>query len=166
MIDLLVLDVDGCMTDGDIIYTTKGDELKHFNVKDGFAIVQWRRLGKKVAIITGRDSGVVERRAKELCVDYLVQGVKRKEEALRKIAQSCSVKMENIAAIGDDLNDFRLLKSVGISFAPADGVEYIKRSVDVVLTKGGGKGAVREMIEYLLEKEGLMEEYRNFWTGV
>ncbi len=163
MIELLILDVDGCMTNGKIIYTNGEDELKEFNVKDGFAIKQWMRLGKKVAIVTGRDSKIVERRARELGVDYLYQGVKNKLEALLRIKEDCGLDFKNIAAIGDDLNDFRLLKKVGISFAPNDAVDFLRSHVDVVLTKKGGDGAVREMIEYLLKKEGLFEEYLDFW---
>ncbi len=165
MIELLVLDVDGCMTDGKITYTNSFDELKSFNVKDGFAIVQWIRLGKKVAVITGRQSKIVEYRAKELGIHYLFQGVKRKEEKLIDICNRENIPQSNVAAIGDDLNDFRLLKAAGLSFAPSDAVELIKESVDIVLKHGGGKGAVREMIEYLLQQEGLYESYLSFWIG-
>ncbi len=166
MIDLLVLDVDGCMTDGHITYTSSGDELKSFNVKDGFAIVQWRRLGKRCAIITGRESSIVAYRAKELGIEYLYQKVKRKDEALLHLSAKSGVPLESIAAIGDDLNDYRLLQKVGRSFAPADAVDEIKEIVDVVLTKRGGEGAVRQMIELILKDEGLFEEYLNFWTRV
>ena len=165
MIELLVLDVDGCMTDGSITYTNSCDELKSFNVKDGFAIVQWIRLGKKVAIITGRESKIVEHRAKELGIHYLFQGVKRKEQKLLEICKQEDISQSSVAAIGDDLNDFRLLKACGLSFAPSDAVDLIKESVDIVLKSGGGKGAVREMIEYLLQQEGLYESYLANWIG-
>ena len=164
MIDLLVLDVDGCMTDGKIVYTNSGDELKAFNVKDGFAIVAWKRLGKKLAIITGRTSKVVEIRAKELGIDYLYQKVKRKDHKIKELSQEISIPLSSIAAIGDELNDYRLLKEVGLSFVPADAVEEVKKIADVVLSKKGGEGAVREMIEYLLKREGLYERYLAFWT--
>lgn len=163
MIDLLVLDVDGCMTDGCIIYTNSGDEIKKFNVKDGFAIVGWKRLGKKVAIITGRTSKIVQMRAKELGVDYLFQRVKRKDEKLLELSHQSGIPLEKIAAIGDDLNDYRLLKLAGLSFMPQDGVEEIKEVVDVVLKRRGGEGAVREMIEYILKKEGLFNQYLDYW---
>ncbi len=164
MIELIVLDVDGCMTDGGIVYTNSGDELKAFNVKDGFAIVQWMRLGKKVAIITGRESKIVERRAKELGIEYLYQCVKRKDEVIEALVKELGIALSNVAAIGDDLNDYRMLQKVGLSFAPLDAVEYIKKSVDVILQKKGGDGVVREMIEHLLQKEGLYQEYLDFWT--
>jgi len=163
LIDMIVLDVDGCMTDGKIVYTNSGDELKAFNVKDGFAIVSWKRLGKKVAIITGRTSKIVEFRAKELGIDYLYQKVKRKDHALMDLSQVSGVPLERIAAIGDDLNDYRLLQKVARSFAPADAVEEIRSIVDVVLSKKGGDGAVREMIEQLLKEEELYEAYLDYW---
>ncbi len=165
MIELIVLDVDGCMTDGKITYTSGGEELKSFNVKDGFAIVQWLRLGNKAAIITGRSSSIVEYRAKELGISYLYQNIKDKKEALLDVSQKSGVPLENIAAIGDDLNDFRLLQSVGYSFAPADAVEYVRDRVEYVLRSKGGEGAVREMIELLLAKNGQYQRYLELWTG-
>ncbi len=165
MIDLLVLDVDGCMTDGSIVYTNSKDELKSFNVKDGFAIVQWIRLGNKVAIITGRESAIVEYRAKELGIHYLYQGVKDKREALYDISQKSAVPLERIAAIGDDLNDYKLLKCVGYSFVPKDAIDFLKPKVDRVLDFGGGKGAVRQMIEILLRKNGQYQQFLDLWIG-
>jgi len=163
VIELIVLDIDGCMTDGKIIYTTSGDELKEFNVKDGFAIVQWIRMGKKAVIITGRDSTIVARRAKELGIEYCYQGVKDKLATLTSLCESLQISFDNVAAIGDDLNDAKLLKSAGISFVPADAVHYVAELADVVLSKKGGDGAVREMIELLIKQEGLEEEYLSRW---
>ncbi len=163
MIDLIVMDVDGCLTDGSIIYTNSGDELKSFNVKDGFAIVQWLRLGKEAAIITGRKSKIVEHRARELGIEHLYQCVRKKDETLKNLSRHLGISLENVAAIGDDLNDYRLLKEVGLSFAPADAVDTIRQNVDVVLKKKGGEGAVREMIEYILRLDGLYEEYLHMW---
>jgi len=165
LIRLLILDVDGCMTDGKITYTNTLDELKSFNVKDGFAIKQWLRLGYKAAIVTGRESKIVSHRADEMGVDYLYQGVKDKKEALLRIEELSKIGRNEMAAIGDDLNDYRLLKEVGLSFAPSDAVSIIQESVDVVLKKRGGEGAVREMIEYILKKEGRFEEYLEHWIG-
>lgn len=113
MIKLLVFDVDGCLTDGSIIYGSNSDEYKAFNVKDGLAIASWARLGFKTAIITGRNSKVVERRANELCITHLYQGVKDKKSLLEKILKEENLTWENVAAIGDDLNDFGMLQSVG-----------------------------------------------------
>jgi len=163
VIDLIVLDVDGCMTDGKIIYTSSGDELKSFNAKDGFAIVQWLSLGKKVAIITGRNSTIVDRRAKELGIEYCYQGVKDKLATLTSLCNLLQVSFKSVAAIGDDLNDTKLLKAVGISFAPADATHHVTELVDIVLSKNGGDGAVREMVEMLIKQEGLQKEYLSRW---
>lgn len=151
MIELLILDVDGTLTDGSIIHTNDGDELKAFDVKDGLAVASWtKRLGKKVAIITGRTSKVVEKRAAELQVSHLFQGVDNKDEIIETILQEESLKWENVAAIGDDLNDYKMLKRAALSFCPNDAAEDIKSLVNVVCQKNGGRGAVREMIEYIL----------------
>ncbi len=163
MIKLLVFDVDGCLTDGSIVYGNNQDEYKSFNVKDGLAIASWSRLGLKSAIITGRNSVIVERRAKELNITHLYQGIKDKKMLLEKILRDENLHWENVAAIGDDLNDINMLKSVGWSFAPNDGVELIKSSVTTVLKQNGGRGAVREMIDMIVEKDGLKEEFLKLW---
>jgi 3-deoxy-D-manno-octulosonate 8-phosphate phosphatase (KDO 8-P phosphatase) len=163
MIKLLVFDVDGCLTDGSIIYGTNQDEYKAFNVKDGLAIASWSRLGLKSAIITGRNSKVVERRAKELNITHLYQGIKDKKSLLEEILKEEDLSWENVAAIGDDLNDFNMLKSVGWSFTPNDAVSHIKQNVTTVLTKDGGKGAVREMIDMIVKKDRLEEEFLKLW---
>lgn len=164
MIELLVLDVDGCLTDGGISYTQNGDEFKTFSVKDGLAIATWIRMGKKVAIITGRNSLIVEHRAKELKIPYIYQGVKDKKTRLETLLQEENLSYENVAAIGDDLNDYHMLQNAGLSFTPSNGVKHIQKIVDVVLSKRGGDGAVREMIEIILEKEGLEERFLNEWV--
>lgn len=164
MIKLLVLDVDGCLTDGKITYNSGGKELKSFNAKDGLGIASWIRLGKKVAIITGRSSAIVEKRAKELKVNYLFQGISNKKEVLEEILQKENLTWENVAAIGDDMNDLTMLKQVGLSFTPNDGAEYLRLHVKKVLSKNGGNGAVREMIEILLKKENLQEEFIKLWS--
>jgi len=162
-IELIVLDVDGTMTDSRITYSETGDEIKSFNVKDGLAIASWRKLGKQVAIITGRSSAIVARRAQELRIEHFYQGVDNKREVLEKLLEKLEISMENVAAIGDDLNDLSMLKAAGISFVPRDASSYVDRIADVVLTKKGGDGAVREMIEYLIKKEGMEAKYLALW---
>ncbi|MDD2382995.1 MAG: HAD-IIIA family hydrolase [Sulfurospirillaceae bacterium] len=165
MIELLVFDVDGCLTDGGIQYgNSDNEEFKTFNVKDGFAIVSWMKLGKKSAIITGRASRVVERRAKELGITYLFQDVKNKKQVLEGILEKEGLTFQNVAAIGDDLNDLTLLRSVGMSFAPADAIKQVCDEVNIVLRKDGGKAAVREMIDIVVEKENLSEEFIKLWV--
>ena len=163
MIKLLVFDVDGCLSDGSIIYGSSKDEYKIFNVKDGLAIASWSRLGFKSAIITGRNSKIVERRANELNITYLYQGIKDKKTALQEILKQENLDWENVAAIGDDLNDIRMLQSVGWSFTPNDGVDLIKKSVKTVLKTDGGRGAIREMIDMIVKNEGLEEEFLKLW---
>lgn len=164
MIELLVLDVDGTLTNGQITFSSNGVESKSFDVSDGLAISVWtRHLGKKVAIITGRDSVIVEQRAKELNIKHLYQGVKNKLEILENILKEENLNLSQVAAIGDDLNDYKMLKEVGLSFTPQNGTHYIKDIVDVVCKKSGGDGAVREMIEYIVKKDNLESEFLAAW---
>ncbi len=162
-IELIILDVDGTMTDSRITYSESGDEIKTFNVKDGLAIVSWMKLGKKVAIITGRTSKIVERRARELHIEHYYQGCDDKLTKLQMLIEKLNISMENVAAIGDDLNDYRMLEAVQVSFVPRDANEYVDKIASVILTRKGGSGAVREMIEYLIRKEGLEDKFLDLW---
>ena len=164
MIELIVLDVDGTLTDGKIIYTSNGDELKNFDVKDGLAIASWsKKLNKKVAIITGRKSLLVEKRAKELGVTHLFQGIDNKDEILENILKEENLTWEQTAGLGDDLNDYKMLSKVGFSFAVNDAVDEIKSICDVVCTKKGGFGAAREMIEIILQRDK-QKELKDLWV--
>lgn len=164
MIELLVFDVDGTLTNGDITYSSGLEEFKTFNVNDGFAIVFWtKHLGKKAAIITGRESKIVEYRANELKIEYLYQNVKDKLEVLDEILKKENLNYNQVAAIGDDLNDYSMLKKVGLSFTPANGTHYLKEFVNVVCKNKGGDGAVREMLEYIFKEDGLEEEFLKAW---
>jgi len=163
MIKLLVLDVDGCLTDGKIIYSNSGEESKNFNVKDGFAITNWIKLGYDIVIITGRKSQLVEYRAKELGVKYLYQGIKDKKAVLEQLLEELKLTMNEVAAIGDELNDYKLLQCVGQSFTPQDGAEYVKNIVDITLTCKGGEGAVREMIDIVVKENKQLDQYLALW---
>ncbi len=165
MIKLLVLDVDGTLTDGKIIYTNNNDdELKSFDVSDGLAIATWtKKLNKKAAIITGRASQIVEKRAKDLKIEYLYQKIDNKDEVLESILEKEGISWHEVAAIGDDLNDYKMLKKVGLSFTPANGSSYLDEVVNVRCKKMGGSGAVREMIEYIIKEDGIEEEFLNVW---
>jgi len=162
-IELIVLDVDGTLTEGKITYTQNGDELKSFCVKDGLAISSWLRLGKQVAIITGRNSKIVERRAKELGIKHFYQGVDNKQEVLEKLLSELNLTMENVASAGDDLNDYKMLKASKRSFVPHNASTHVQKIADVVLSKCGGEGAIREMIEELIVAENLEEHYLSLW---
>ena len=163
MIRLIVLDVDGCLTDGKIVYGESGEEIKAFNVKDGLAIKSWMRLGHEVAIITGRRSGIVKRRAEELGILHLYQGVQDKAKRLAMLCADLGIGLEDAAAIGDDLNDLTMLSSVGLSFAPADASGYITAKVDRVLERVGGDAAVREMIESVVRRNGEEDAFLAQW---
>lgn len=164
MIELIVLDVDGTLTNGQITYSSNGDELKSFDVSDGLAISVWtKHLGKKVAIITGRNSLIVERRAKELNVAHLHQGIKNKQEVLENILEQEGLSWSQVACIGDDLNDYKMLKKAGLSFTPQNGTSYLKEFVHVICKNKGGEGAVREMIEHIVREDNLEEEFLASW---
>ncbi len=163
MIKLIVLDVDGCLTNGSIIYSSDGSETKHFNVKDGLAISSWIKMGFHAAIITGRNSEIVKKRAKELGIVHLFQHVNDKEKVLNELIELLGLKDYEIAVIGDDLNDYKMLKKAGRSFTPKDGVKEIRELVDTVLTRNGGDGAVREMIDILVDENDLREQFLSVW---
>jgi 3-deoxy-D-manno-octulosonate 8-phosphate phosphatase (KDO 8-P phosphatase) len=165
MIELIVLDVDGTLTDGKIIYSNSAQEIKNFDVKDGLAIASWtKKMGKKAAIITGRTSKIVEQRAKDLGITHIYQGVHNKDEVLQDILDQESLTMQNVAAIGDDLNDYKMLKAAKLSFVPADASHYVKDIANVVCKNNGGNGAVREMVEYIFKYEDKEEEFLNLWV--
>ncbi|SFV50345.1 3-deoxy-D-manno-octulosonate 8-phosphate phosphatase [hydrothermal vent metagenome] len=164
MIKLLVLDVDGCLSDGGLTYSNDGIESKTFNVKDGLGITTWIKLGHQVAIITGRKSEIVKRRAEELGIQNLHQGIKDKDRVIKEIIDSLGLRMFEVAAIGDDLNDYNMLSLVGRSFTPANGVGAIRSLVDTTLLSQGGHGAVREMIEMIVDENDQREEFLSVWT--
>ncbi len=162
-IKLLVLDVDGVLTDGGIVYTADGQEIKRFDCKDGAGLKYWRRAGGQVAWITGRASDIVSRRAQELGVDVVRQGIKVKRPVLEEVFAELGVSAAQTAVIGDDLPDLPMMYGCGFSAAPADAVEEVASHVDYVCRNDGGRGCVREVIELLLKKSGkwasIMERY-------
>ncbi|MBN2871153.1 MAG: HAD hydrolase family protein [Campylobacterales bacterium] len=162
MIRLLILDVDGCLTEGKIIYSSEGAELKNFNVKDGFAIKEWLKMGHHAAIITGRDSAIVAHRAKELGIEHLYQGVKDKRSVAMQLCAKLGVDAGEVAAIGDDLNDYRLLQWAAQAYTPRDGSEYIRAFAEV-LERCGGDACVREMIEKVIRTNGEEEKFLSQW---
>lgn len=161
MIELIFLDVDGCLTDGKLIYTSDDKFIKEFNVKDGAAIEAWLRLGKKIAIITGRTCPCTERRVRDLQIPILRQGVRDKLACARAILREVDLSFKNCAAIGDYYNDQALLKSVALSFKPKDAPKDLK--ADIRLSKKGGEAAVAQMIEYIIKKDGLRVRWNELW---
>lgn len=161
MIELIFLDVDGCLTDGKIIYSQDKKEIKEFNVKDGAAIEAWLKLGKKIAIITGRTSECVALRAKDLKIDLVYQGIKNKLECAKLILEKLNLDFSKCAAIGDYFNDKSLLEYVALSFKPLDAHKDLK--VDICLDKKGGNAAVAQMIEILIEKNNMKQDWDKLW---
>lgn len=154
MIKLIVLDVDGTLTKGGIMIGSRGEELKEFNVRDGYMIVNSQKKCEKIfAIITGRNSEIVSIRAKELEIKYLYQGIHDKVAAYEELKQKLNLKDSEIAYIGDDLNDLEVMNKPCFVGAPADACEEVLEAADFISSKNGGEGAVREFIEYILKKE-------------
>lgn len=163
-IRFLLLDVDGVMTDGSITYSSSGEEIKTFNVKDDSGIKYWIRAGHAAGIVTGRDSVVVARRAEELGIAHLVMGVKKKLPAFEEMLADAGVTPEETAVIGDDLMDLPLIRRAGLGVAVADAVGELREAADMVTKKQGGRGAVREIVELILKNQGrwdtIMQRYR------
>ncbi len=154
-IKLLILDVDGVLTDGRIILDNEGNELKAFHVRDGHGIKMLIRAGIQVALITGRSSKVVERRAKELGIAEVYQKCYNKVEAYNRIKSKFYLRDNEIAYIGDDIVDLPLLKRVGLSFAVADSSEEVKSHASAVTKNRGGRAAAREVTDIILKAKGL-----------
>ena len=159
MIKLILLDVDGTLTDGGIYRGNNGEELKKFNVKDGYAIVNAQKLGIEFGIITGRESELVRTRANELNIKYLYQGISEKTVILDEIMRITGLQKEEIAYMGDDLNDMKIMKKLGFSGTPLDGANEVKIIADFISAKNGGEGAVREFIEAVLKKDNLFQKF-------
>ena len=149
-IRLLVMDVDGVMTDGKIIYTSDGQEIKSFNIKDGLGIKRAQASGIETAIITGRTSPMVERRALELGIAHLVQGREDKLAALSDLLDQINLSLDQVAYIGDDLPDLTAIESVKLGACPADAATEVKSRANWVSTRAGGDGCVRELCDLLV----------------
>lgn len=164
-VKLLMLDVDGVLTDGKIIYNDRGEEIKAFNVRDGHGLKLLMRAGIEIALITGRKSKVVLHRARDLGIKKVYQRVTNKIEIYEKILKGKKLKDINVGFVGDDLVDIPVLKRVGFSAAVGDAIPEVKKVVDYVASKRGGEGAVREICELLLKVqnkwEGITERYRD-----
>jgi 3-deoxy-D-manno-octulosonate 8-phosphate phosphatase (KDO 8-P phosphatase) len=156
-IKLLILDVDGVMTDGSIILDNDGNEYKRFHVRDGHGIKMIQRAGITVGIITGRKSKVVEMRAQELGIKEVYQRIFQKSAVYEDLLKKYNCTDENAAFMGDDIVDQELVKKAGLTAAPSDAEEEIKELTDLVMKRGGGRGAVREFIDIILKSSGLWE---------
>jgi 3-deoxy-D-manno-octulosonate 8-phosphate phosphatase (KDO 8-P phosphatase) len=156
-IRMLVMDVDGVLTDGRILYSADGVETEAFFVRDGLGLRAAQRAGLLTAILTGRVSGAVARRAKELGISEVHQGIPNKVETYETLLRRHGLTDEAVAYVGDDVNDLPLLARAGFSAAPADAADEVKAKVAFVTSRGGGRGAVREVIDLILKAQGRWE---------
>lgn len=157
-IRLLLLDVDGVLTDGSVVYAQSGSELKSFNTKDGFGIRLLQEAGIEVGLITARSSEAVQRRAQDLKLAHVYQGVRNKIEAFDRILAEQKLSPQQVAYMGDDWLDLPLLSRVGLAVTVADAVTEVKAVAHYVTRREGGRGAVRELCELIIEAKGLREE--------
>jgi 3-deoxy-D-manno-octulosonate 8-phosphate phosphatase (KDO 8-P phosphatase) len=155
---LVITDIDGVWTDGGMYYTAEGDIMKRFCVKDGWGVIFLRHLNIPVAILTGENSQVVKRRAEKLNVDYCFLHVSDKLQKATELCAELGISLSEVAAIGDDLNDLRLLRAVGFSASPCNTADYVKQEVDYVTTAHGGEGAFREFVEKILADNGELDK--------
>lgn len=152
MIRLLIMDVDGTLTDGGIYLDCIGNEMKRFDVKDGAGIKQIQKIGVETMLLTGRESKCVTERGRELAIEYVFQGIKDKKKFLKEFSEKYNISLENMAYIGDDYNDLESMKLVGYTACPSDASQEVKDTVNYVCSKQGGYGAVREYVDYIIKE--------------
>lgn len=157
-IQLLLLDVDGVLTDGNLLYSGNGEESKAFNTQDGFGLRLLREAGVEVGVITARKSEVVARRANELKMGHIYQGVGNKNEAFREVMRVTGLKPYQIAYMGDDWLDLVLLQQVGLALVPANGAREVKEIAHFITERAGGAGAVRDACDLIIEGKNLLME--------
>lgn len=155
---IILTDIDGVWTDGGMYYDQTGNEWKRFHTYDSAGVLFAHKLGIPVGIVTGEETEIVRRRAEKLKVDYLFQGVQDKVSVIEELIASLGISWEEVAYIGDDLNDLRVLDEAGFSGAPANAPSYIKNFASLVTQAKGGEGAFREFVETILLRCGKMEE--------
>ena len=153
-IKMIIMDVDGTLTDGALFVLPDGEEIKAYNVRDGLGILLAHLAGFKTAIITGKTSRALEKRAEKLRIDELHQGILDKKPVLEAILAKHGLTNEEAAYIGDDLGDLAVIKTVGLAGAVADAHPEVKKNCHFISQQSGGRGAVREFIEFILEAQG------------
>ncbi len=162
-IRLLVMDVDGTLTDGKVYYSGNGEELKQFSIRDGMGIELLKLAGIDTAIITAENSNIVKARASKLNIKHVILGSKNKRKSLMELAEKLSLKMDKIAFIGDDINDIQALEIAGLAACPSDANEQVKLVSDYVCQNQGGNGAVRELTEHILLSQNKLITLPDNW---
>ena len=153
---LVLTDIDGVWTDGGMYYDQNGNEWKKFNTSDSAGVLFLKKLNIPVGIITGENTEILKKRAEKLKIDFLFQGVENKLNVAKKLCIELNINLNEVAYIGDDLNDIILLENVGFSAAPKNAPIYIKERVDFITSKDGGNGAFREFVEELIGESKLL----------
>ena len=165
-IELLILDVDGVLTDGGLWVDHKGNTIKRFNVKDGLGIKLLQEIGIKIVFISGGVSGATEKRASQLGIEYYLVGIKNKFEAVEKFQKQFMIPISKTAYVGDDINDIVVRPIVKLFFAPSNASIFCKRKADIVFLNSGGNGALRELSDRLLISRGLLSNFTsNGWIN-
>ncbi|MDF2636220.1 MAG: 3-deoxy-D-manno-octulosonate 8-phosphate phosphatase, YrbI family [Pelosinus sp.] len=160
-IKLLILDVDGVLTDGHIIFGRDGELMKNFHSQDGLGITAAHKAGLKTAIISGRESQIVHLRSTELKITDVFQGAMNKVDALATLLEKYNLDLEEVAYVGDDLIDLSVMVQVGLSCAVANAVDEVKEHAHMVTNHQGGQGAVREVVEFILKSQGKWDDIVN-----
>ena len=165
-IELLVMDVDGVLTDGGLWFDASGQLIKRFDVRDGLGIRLLMQSGMRLAFLSGGQGGATEVRARQLGIDHCLVGIRDKPAALTELQRQLGVTQAQTAFVGDDLNDLAARPVVGLLVAPADACEPVRQGADAVLMRRGGHGAVRELAERLLQARGQWQQLRRHgWRG-
>ncbi len=152
-IKILAMDVDGTLTNGKVFYSKNGEELKIFSIRDGMGIELLRKAGIEPMIITSESSEIVTARARKLKIEYILLGSRNKKKDLEDFVNQKGIELENIAYIGDDINDIQAMKISGVSACPKDSNEFVLEIVNYICNSDGGNGAVREFIELILKAQ-------------
>lgn len=156
-VELLLVDVDGVLTDGVIAVDDHGVETKHFHVRDGGGIDLWRKAGKRAAILSGRRAAAVDHRAAELGITPVIQGASQKGEPFRTLIAELGLAAQQVCYVGDDLADLPVLRAVGLAACPADAAPEVREVAHLVARTNGGRGAVREIVEVILKQQGVWD---------
>ena len=157
-IKLVLTDIDGVWTDGGMYYAQNGNEWKKFSTYDSGGVLFCHQMNIPVGIISGEDTNIVKRRYEKLKIDFLYQGVKNKLDVAKSICNELNITLESVAYIGDDINDIELLQNVGISAAPLNAADIVKKEVNIITETRGGEGAFREFVLKILENCGVTHD--------
>lgn len=164
-IKLVLMDVDGVLTDGRLIYDNYGDELKFFDVQDGLGLALLGLAGIKTAIITAKKSKVVKRRAREASITHLFMNATDKGKIYYHLLKKYNLGHENICCIGDDLLDVPMMRKAGLAVAVSNATDEVKQAAHYITQRSGGRGAVREVVELILKSQGKWEDLTRRWLG-